>query len=464
MAIAPDGSGNVYVTGTTLDATNSNLLTLKFDSGGLVVWATPYDGPGRGNDQASALAVDGEGNVVVTGTVYWSPEAGQDIVTIKYTSEGQQVWLARYDGPWGRGEFRRSDVAVACATDAAGHIHVTGYSDLDDFLREYVTIKYDASGQGLWTNRFSGPYGSEPTALAVSEAGHVCVTGGSALTEDGFDDQDYTTIKFSFDGQTLWINRYRPELVLGSGEALSIALDADGNTYVTGYGGTVKYGPGGELVWAHPFPGYAQFVAVNRCGRVAVTGRTHSRDSSLATVTYDEGGAELWRNVATFGFDDSWPFGLAFDGMGNPVVGANSKRVHDSGYLLTAANAVRYDGTGQVLSRRGIAEWWPLGVGVQAIASDLADSIYLAGVHRLDANRPGELVVIKIQDIPLRIERLPDVMLIKWTATTLDAVLESAGTLPYGVWATVTNSVTVVDGENRVTVPIGQGNRFYRIR
>ena len=69
-----------------------------------------------------AAAVDAAGNVYVTGE---SAGAGFDFdyATIKYDPEGNELWVARYNGP-GNG----SDVASALAVDAAGNVYVTGQS------------------------------------------------------------------------------------------------------------------------------------------------------------------------------------------------------------------------------------------------------------------------------------------------------------------------------------------------
>ncbi len=43
--------------------------TLKYAPDGKLLWENRYNGPGNGWDVATAIAVDGNGNVYVTGTI-----------------------------------------------------------------------------------------------------------------------------------------------------------------------------------------------------------------------------------------------------------------------------------------------------------------------------------------------------------------------------------------------------------
>jgi len=84
-ALAVDDSGNVYVTGEGEGSgTDFDYATIKYLPNGDTAWVRGYNGPGNSMDEANALAVDGSGNVYVTGESYGSGTSSWDYATLKY--------------------------------------------------------------------------------------------------------------------------------------------------------------------------------------------------------------------------------------------------------------------------------------------------------------------------------------------------------------------------------------------
>jgi hypothetical protein len=135
-----------------------------------------YNGTANNNDYVQAVAVDVDGSVYETGYGKESASGTTDYVTLKYSSTGQLLWRAVYDGG-----ANRPDQAVALAVDGLGNVYVTGSSQLDAGSGgwDFLTIKYDFSGKQLWTARFNGAANKDDqaTAIAVDSQGNVFVTG-----------------------------------------------------------------------------------------------------------------------------------------------------------------------------------------------------------------------------------------------------------------------------------------------
>jgi hypothetical protein len=106
LAIAVDSANNCYVTGYS-EGTNSytGIVTIKYDNNGNIIWLEPFSGPGNGNDEGNAIAVDAGGNVYVAGYDTMAG-GGTEMVLIKY-SPGPFVTKQ------GNGDFLLQAVGVA---------------------------------------------------------------------------------------------------------------------------------------------------------------------------------------------------------------------------------------------------------------------------------------------------------------------------------------------------------------
>jgi uncharacterized delta-60 repeat protein len=299
--IALDASGNVYVTGYSVTSGTypNDYATIKYNSAGDTLWVRRYDGPGGRNDEAYGIAVDGAGNVYVTGYSYG---ANNDYATIKYNSAGETLWVRRYNGP-GDG----ADYAYAIAIDGAGNVYVTGECRGSGTGVDYATIKYDSLGNTLWVRTYnrSGTSTDKARTVAVDGAGNVYVTGASYGTN-----RDITTIKYNSAGDSLWVSIYNGP---GDGDdyAEAIAVDSLGNVYVTGHSvgsgterdyATIKYDSAGVQQWVATYNGpgnsydYAYAMALDGAGNVYVTGRSTGSGTNYdyATIKYNSAGDSLW--------------------------------------------------------------------------------------------------------------------------------------------------------------------------
>ncbi len=385
-ALAVDASGNVYVTGySTGSGTAYDYATIKYDSSGVQEWITRYNGPGNGNDWATALAVDGSGNVYVTGDSRGSGTSA-DFATIKYNGRGVAQWVERYNGPG-----NLVDGAGAIAVDAWGNVYVTGNSDGLGSSRDYATVKYDSSGAQQWAARYNGVGNSDdyPYALAVDGSGNSYVTGFSGGSGTFY---DFATIKYDNSGAQRWIARYN-RLATSNDFANSIAVDGLGNVYVTGPAtdsgsttdyATIKYNSRGVQQWVARYDGpgngtdVAISLAVDGSGNVYVTGHSvgSSTLSDYATIKYNSLGVQQW--VARYsgaGGSNNYPSAVALDVSGNVYVTGGS---YGPGVNSDYAT-IKYD-------RSGVQQWAVRYNGPQdsydvayAMTIDASGNVYVTG-------------------------------------------------------------------------------------
>jgi hypothetical protein len=305
QALAVDSNGNVFVTGSSSGgASGADYATIKYSSTGMPLWTNRYQGPssGAGPDQAVAVGVDMSGNVYVTGDSSGGVSVGSDFATIKYSNNGVAIWTNRYSGP---GDS--SDIPKALAIDGGGNVFITGYSRANGTGTEnYATVAYLSSGLPWWTNYYNGPGSAsdEARAIGVNTDSTVFVTGLSFGVNS-----DYATIAYSMAGTPLWTNRYNGP-GNQSDFARALAVDAGGNVVVTGrsYGAafdlgdyaTIKYSSSGIPLWTNRYPGPTTFtedgalaIAVDANNDVIVTGISQSgtptETSDYATIKYRSG-------------------------------------------------------------------------------------------------------------------------------------------------------------------------------
>lgn len=200
-------------------------------------WTARLDGSGSGDDVATHVAVDDAGNVYVMGSSKGLGPGGLDgldFLTAKYDAAGNELWSVRFDGS--NGSF---DEAYAIDVDSAGCVYVTGVSTSSGSGLDATTIKYDPDGNELWVQRYDGEAGSEDGAVDLvvdetdDEFGRVYVTGWSDGTGAGLFGWDMLTVAYSTDGVALWERRYDGPSS-GGDRGNALALDDSGNLYVTG--------------------------------------------------------------------------------------------------------------------------------------------------------------------------------------------------------------------------------------
>jgi hypothetical protein len=234
LGVSPDGS-KLFVTGQSYgSASGHDYATIAYDTAtGKRLWLARYNGPGNGTDLASALDVSPDGSkVFVTGRSIGSG-SNFDYATVGYdAATGARLWVKRYNGP-GHGD----DFATALVVSLDGStVFVTGNSAGVTSGQDYATVTYDAtSGARQWLKRYNGTAGGDDIANAVGvspDGSKLFVTGQSAGPTSG---DDYATVAYdNATGSRLWVKPYDGP-ASGTDDAAALAVSADGaKLFVTG--------------------------------------------------------------------------------------------------------------------------------------------------------------------------------------------------------------------------------------
>jgi hypothetical protein len=337
-AVAVDADGNVYSCGNANgqvdfdpgpgealspvgSGVNGDIYVVKHDNNGNYVWH--YLVGGSSTDIAKNVVVDGNGDVVVTGTYSgffdWDPGPGvvqpgvgnSDCFVLKISAAGTFLWLQRITGT---GTEEDHGVAV----DADNNVYVAGSSSSTVNFNEGsfsmpheggvwdgFYAKYSADGTFRWAKKIGGTGFQRGQSVACA-AQHVYVFGtcGGSTNANGTHDLTLPTsingtflCKTDTAGNVLWL---KSQTAVGNmtGEAVRTLAD---NVYLfASFRGTVDADPGagvlelvppapnspgtlfakldssGNALWAHQHQGNIHFdcigdIAVDASGGVAVT-------------------------------------------------------------------------------------------------------------------------------------------------------------------------------------------------
>ena len=376
-AVASDTAGNVYVAGTSMASWGTPLrpyggagdaFVAKLNSKGVLQWNT-FLGSATGEDRAYGLALDGSGNINVTGESLFSWGApvhahstqSIDIFVAQLDRNGALRWNTFHGG-------QSIDRGHAIAADGTGAIYVSGESrgtwgnpvvppGTGIVNEEAFALKLTKNGARVW-NTFMGDRNGDDYARGIALGGGVAVTGHSEKTwgapvrahsGDWYGDAFVVQLNPST-GARQW-NTFLGGAQTDTGRAIAAS---GSDLYVTGYsygtwGTPIAAFPGnsenafvarlngsGALVW-NTFLGGGDFeddkgqaIAVARAGRIYVAGQSddswgqpvqaHSGDEDAFVAQLNSSGALQW-NTFLGGDGEDRGFGIAADDANVYVTG-----------------------------------------------------------------------------------------------------------------------------------------------
>jgi uncharacterized repeat protein (TIGR01451 family) len=355
--VALDAADNVY-TATWVQGPGGDIALTKRNAAGVVQWTRGFDNTDTTRfEAASGVAVDGQGNAYVSGTIRsgFSNPVNVNSLLMKFASDGTLSWRQVYGNPFDGSSTRR------VLADAAGNAYVLGLgmSPTPGLLAS--VRKFNPDGSTAWT-WFDTLGVANPFDLKWGRDGRLLVTGGASvrggystidpatgqLLSGGFvssvggmdiatDSQGATYFTYTNPSGTGGVLRHAGNPFGGLWEralAMSpfrVETDSAGNAIVSGFpetglGGAafMKFAPDGTLLWSNQDadgPNVAMLaharMRLDAAGNAYLAGSTLSR---TAVVKVNADGTSAWTAEYPSGGAQAMALGNMLDSAGNPSV------------------------------------------------------------------------------------------------------------------------------------------------
>jgi uncharacterized protein (TIGR03437 family) len=360
----------------------------KVDPSGKLVWGTYLGGPTA--DQAAALAVDGAGNVFVTGGTGGSfPTTANAAIAVsttgrafaaKISADGSRVLYSTYLPDTVAG-------TSAIAIDPQGNAYIAGLSS----TRHAIVVKLNADGSAfLYNVSLAGSKQDYAAAILADAAGNVMVAGQTASPDFPVSSgalqstlrgaQNLFIAKLDSSGSVVFST-----YLGGSGTDTSAALQTDsaGNIYVAGQTTSLdfpttsgSFAPAATVpLWNNSSP--AGFVAA-----IGADGRTLSWSTYVTSVDSSTGRSRGVTQLAVTASGEAYLAGLA--GAGFPVTASAPQICFDAADPYYDAFVAHLDTHGTLLeaSYAGESVLFPYALSLPGDGSVLLASFSTSGNMR----------------------------------------------------------------------------------
>jgi hypothetical protein len=237
-------------------AGNKDVFVARIDDKGAVSWATR--GQGAGDQEAHDVAIDGQGNAIVTGRFKTAIDFGKGAVpaaggtwsgfVTKLLVGGSESWtrsVGHTSGDtWLRGAAATTDrIVVVGETNAPLDLDGT---PLSPTAYDALVLTLDAAGAHVWHDSYGNAGDQAFRKIAVDPSGHLVLIGdGKGTTtvagiELNATNRQPLLVKIDPTGIPLWGTSFG-----GSADAfgLDVAVDGSGRIYAVGsFSGTLTIG------------------------------------------------------------------------------------------------------------------------------------------------------------------------------------------------------------------------------
>lgn len=307
MSSALDANNNVYVTGYVINANtfDRDIITLKYDSLGTLLWAEHYDG-GSGDDEGKSIKVDNAGNVFVCGYIT-DPSNGKEAFIIKYSAAGNMLWRDQFDS----GNQLDDELVDMKINNSTGSIFMVGTSMNSSWINDILVLHYDFGGTYGWHYLYDGQANNDDIGVSISLTSNndMYVSGNS---QNNNLDYDICVFLIDANGGFHWdsyiagsngMDDLAYASVITGGDAVICGRIANSSNpdYTT-----FRIDPSGTVLWQQNYDfnnttDFATALVRDSIGNIAVTGLVYNNPTEYHTILYDSTGNQLWVNKQNTG-------------------------------------------------------------------------------------------------------------------------------------------------------------------
>jgi len=224
---------NIWVNSFEIDSDNNLIIAgdsqgaivFKFKNNGAIIWEKNIIGTYV--NSFNKIKLDKKNSIFACG--FYGTSSGYDFITLKLDSSGNQKWLKTFNGA-----KNSEDMAEDLVVDTLGNTYVTGSAcnQTSSFNRSIVTIKYDSTGNVVWLkDLISNPNGNlTPAMISKDRFNNIYVLSGYSGYQPF--SVGYLTVKYKQNGDSIWSFSYSSSIASNYGK--SLLFINDNKFYISG--------------------------------------------------------------------------------------------------------------------------------------------------------------------------------------------------------------------------------------
>ena len=295
-------NGYLYVTSNIVNTSgDTDMHTVKFNSSGDTIWTANIAGNASEDDYGIDIIALASGDVVAVGTAKYTSSDYDYVIVCYDDTTGTEMWSYAWNGAGGG-----IDIPADVAIDSYDNIFVAGGTEASNGLSDFGVVKLTNAGDTLWTYHYDyNNLHDAATSLSVMGT-RLSVTGGSNAA---LGDWDISTNRINI-STGAHLSASRTDVPGATMEdARAMATDSLNNVYVTGYAmvsgqtdiQTIKFDSTLSIVWTANYDAAglndeAYDIAVDQNGNVYVTGFSEEvvNEEQAVLLKYNSSGTLQW--------------------------------------------------------------------------------------------------------------------------------------------------------------------------